>query len=400
MLARWLESCKPAFMPPYWSEFVGDPVTRAVLAAGLVWLLARLCGPRCIDWLARRFREPIVSDSPRLQALHQAKAWTPTMGGLFLLLGIAIGTLLLGEISNTYLWLSLYVATGLAAVGAVDDLRKLRSGRTGMSARTKVLAQTIVVIPAAVVLAVWRVAELDTPHATVGALQAGWLLIPWMTMVIVGTSNAVNLTDGLDGLAGGCLLVALLALAALIAQVPGDGFDTPREGVVLCGAAIGALAGFLRFNRHPARVFMGNTGSLALGGLLGCLALTVRQELWLLVIGGVFVVETLSVIVQVASFRWLGRRVLLCAPLHHHFQFQSLAERKIVPRFWLAAVCCGAIGLAGGSFTKSSPAVSQRVVDLHPTAVAARESWSIALTFRGKEGAGRSQDSSTWSESP
>ena len=332
---------------------------RASLAAMVSFLLAVLLGPSLIGWLARRFREPIKSDSPEIQRLHRDKQATPTMGGLFIIAGLAGGALLFGDLTNRYLLLSLFVAGGLTLLGIVDDLVKLRRAANGISARTKLAGQLVV----ATIAAVWlysmhaEVADglvLPPPLHTTG-LSLGLGFIPLAIIVIVASSNAVNLTDGLDGLAGGCLLFAVAAMTVVVylgghsqwaAYLGLPHISGSCEMTVLAGSLIGSIVGFLWFNCHPAQVFMGNTGALPLGGLLGLLAVVARQELLLLVIGGVFVAEAASVILQVGWYKWRQRRIFLCAPLHHHFQFRGWPESKIVVRFWIAAGLCALVGLA------------------------------------------------------
>lgn len=333
---------------------------RASLAALASFCLALVFGPRLIGWLRRRLREPIKCASPQVAQLHQAKQATPTMGGIFIIAGLVLGTLACGDWRNPYLPIATLLVLALGAVGACDDLIKLTTAARGLQPRTKLLAQ--IVVAAMVAVAVYRVhepldrgLELAVPLVD-GGVQLGWWFVPWATLVIVGSSNAVNLADGLDGLAGGCLVCATGAVA-LVAYASGHAewahyLNIPHiagagETIVIAAAMIGGLLGFLWFNCHPAQVFMGDTGSLPLGGLLGLLAVIARQELLLVAIGGVFVVEALSVIVQVASFRWRAKRVFLCAPLHHHFQLKGWPEDKIVVRFWIAAAVCAMVGLAG-----------------------------------------------------
>jgi phospho-N-acetylmuramoyl-pentapeptide-transferase len=332
---------------------------RASLAALLSFVLAVLLGPRMIAWLRRRFREPIKSDSAEVTRLHRDKRSTPTMGGLFIVAGLIAGVLIFGDLGNRYLLLALLVAGGMAAIGAVDDLVKLRTPSKGISARGKLAAQLVVATVAAVLLyheqaAVHDGLQLHLPLLD-ASLSLGWWFIPLAIVVLVGSSNAVNLTDGLDGLAGGCLIFATAAMTVVVyaaghaelaeylhvPRIPGAG-----EMTVLAGAMIGGVLGFLWFNCHPAQVFMGDTGALPLGGLLGLLALVARQELLLVLVGGVFVAEAVSVILQVGFHRWRRRRIFLCAPLHHHYQFKGWAESKIVVRFWIAAALCALVGVA------------------------------------------------------
>jgi phospho-N-acetylmuramoyl-pentapeptide-transferase len=338
---------------------LGKITARAALAAVLSFLLALLLGPRSIAWLARRFREPIKSPSAEVRRLHQGKNNTPTMGGLFIIAGLIGSILLAGDLTNRYLLLGLAVAVGLAVLGAIDDLVKLRSNRSGLSARGKLAGQLLVAAAAAVVLYFDHARlpdglALPLPLSTVAASLGLWF-IPLAVLVMVGSSNAVNLTDGLDGLAGGCMLFATAAMT-LIVYAAGHAqwtayLNVPHvagagELAVLAGGMIGAVVGFLWFNCHPAQVFMGDTGSLPLGGLLGYMAVVARQELLLALIGGVFVVEAASVILQVGWYKWRRRKIFLCAPLHHHFQFRGWPESKIVVRFWIAAALCALLGAA------------------------------------------------------
>ncbi|HEY2841184.1 MAG TPA: phospho-N-acetylmuramoyl-pentapeptide-transferase [Pirellulales bacterium] len=308
---------------------------RALLA-GLGLLLAALAaGTPTINWLRSRFIEPIKSASHKLDELHRAKQSTPTMGGLFLIAGVVIAVLALADAQNRYVLLGLAVTLGLAMLGAIDDLIKLRTTSAGLGWRAKLSGQLAVALPAAICLAKWR------------SESSLWLAIPWLTLVIVGSSNAVNITDGLDGLAAGCLLLATLATScAIFAQAD----PANAELIVVAAATIGGLLGFLWFNRHPARVFMGNVGSLPLGGLLGVLAAATGQELLLIVSGGVFVAEAASVLLQIGAFRWFHKRIFRCAPLHHHFEFLGWTERRVVARFWGAAALCAVCAVAIVSF--------------------------------------------------
>ena len=338
-----------------------DKITlRASMGALASFVLALVCGPRLIAWLKRHFREPIKSASAQLVQLHSAKQATPTMGGLFIVGGLVASTLVFGDWTNPFVPLAIGMALALAALGALDDLVKMRTSARGLSARAKLLAQSAIALAAA--FAVYRLHGQDdhTLELTFPLLEAkiqlGWLFVPWAALVIVGASNAVNLADGLDGLAGGCLICATGGMA-IVAYACGHAqwaqyLGIPHlagagEMVVIAGGMIGGLLGFLWFNCHPASVFMGDTGALPLGGLLGLLAVIARQELLLVAIGGVFVAEAVSVIVQVGWFRWKRKRIFLCAPVHHHFQLKGWPEGKIVVRFWIAAALCAILGLAG-----------------------------------------------------
>ena len=337
----------------------GKITFRASLAAIVAFGLAVLLGPRIIGWLRGRFREPVKSDSPEIVRLHRAKSATPTMGGLFIVAGLVGGAFLFGDLANVHLQLSLFLVAGLALVGAVDDLAKLRTDTHGISPRAKLVGQILVAVAVAVLLyrhhgGIPDGLALNVPLLG-GHAPLGLWFVPLAVLVIVGTSNAVNLTDGLDGLAAGCLLFATAAMGIAVYAAGHAGWaeylHVPRisgagEMTVVGAAMIGGLLGFLWFNCHPAQVFMGDTGSLALGGLLGFLAVSARQELLLVIVGGVFVAEAASVILQVGYFKWRRRRIFRCAPLHHHFQFKGWPESKIVVRFWIAAVLCAVLGLA------------------------------------------------------
>jgi phospho-N-acetylmuramoyl-pentapeptide-transferase len=331
---------------------------RTALATLASFVLAILLGPRVISWLRARFREPPCGRTPELRELHRHKAATPTMGGLFLVTGIVVAAILLCSLKNVYVPIVLLNVVCLAAIGAVDDLKKLSGQSTGLSVRKKLAAQFAV----ATVVTVWLYAvqhnvpggtDLQIPIAGI-SLPLGFWFVPLAMFVIVGSSNAVNLTDGLDGLAGGCLITTTAAMAG-VAYIAGHAelagylgvthLPEAGETVVIAGAMIGGTLGFLWFNCQPAQVFMGDTGSLSLGGTLGLIAVIAGQELVLLVIGAVFVVEAASVILQVGSCRWRGRRVFRCAPLHHHFQLLGWAENKIVTRFWIVSMLSALVGL-------------------------------------------------------
>ena len=322
-------------------------------------LISLLCGPAMIRWLKTHQAEgqPIRSDGPET---HLAKVGTPTMGGLLILAAFVLSTLLWMPLSNPYLWPVLTVAVTFGAVGSVDDWMKLRRrSRHGMSGRMKLVLQMLVAFVVTIVFVELSPANLRygvaIPFLKDSLLPLGLLYVPFAMLVIVGASNAVNLTDGLDGLAivpvmivAGCFgLIAYLAgnvnLASYlqINYVPGTG-----DLAVMCGALLGAGLGFLWFNAPPARVFMGDTGSLALGGSLGAMSVATRHELVLAIVGGLFVVETLSVILQVASFKLTGKRIFLMAPLHHHFERKGWAESTIVIRFWIIAVVLALAGLS------------------------------------------------------
>lgn len=344
---------------------------RTTGAALLAFLAAVLFGPFAIRWLKRRFRERINSASDRLNELHAAKQETPTMGGLFILAAILCVTLLFADLSSHYVQLGLFVTVGFGVIGAADDWIKLSGQKRGMTARQKLAAQILVGTLAAVGLYFAQqqsvpITTLAEPTAAAvpselpfplgaNASTLGLLFIPWAMFVMVATSNGVNLTDGLDGLAGGTVMLAGGAVAALT-YVSGhfelaEYFRVPfqrgaGEYTIILGATVGAVLGFLWFNCHPAEVFMGDTGSLPLGALLALGGLIARQELLLLVIGGVFVIEVLSVILQVGCYKLLGRRIIACSPLHNHFLFRGTHETKIVTRFWICGALLAIAGVA------------------------------------------------------
>jgi phospho-N-acetylmuramoyl-pentapeptide-transferase len=300
-----------------------------MLAFVIALAVVLLMGPHAIRALAACCRESIRQDSARLAALSHAKAGTPTMGGLLILVGFLVSICLVADFSQPTVAAAMVLSLVLGALGMRDDLCKRTARRRGISARAKLVGQSLI----ALTIVGWLIAKSQ--------IASDWLSATVSVLLIVGMSNAVNLADGLDGLASGCSLLALAAIGAMCSLA------APRDDLSMLSAALaGAVAGFLWFNRHPARVFMGDSGSLPLGGLLGLLMVLVGQHLAALLVCGVFLAEAASVILQVGWFRCTGRRVLLCAPLHHHFQFLGWSERRIVGRFWLAGVVCALVGLA------------------------------------------------------
>ena len=331
------------------SELASGAAQSAAQAAAIALVTVLICGPRAISWLGRRFREPNKSDSPRLAQLHAHKRATPTMGGLLILAGLLAAELILGDWSNRLLHIAVFVVGALATIGAIDDWIKLATPRPGLRPRTKLLAVGIVSTLAAVALY-----EVQRSSGSAGgvwlpgtnqSVTLGVWWIPFAVLVLVGSANAVNLTDGLDGLAAGCLAIAFAGLSVLCIVADSNAWAANlgmpagiggEELAVLAAAACGATLGFLWYNRRPARVFMGDTGALSLGGLLGMVALAGRLEVALVLIGAVFVAEAASVILQVGSFKLRRKRIFRCAPLHHHFQFLGWSERTTVTRFWWA----------------------------------------------------------------
>jgi phospho-N-acetylmuramoyl-pentapeptide-transferase len=329
---------------------------RTIYASLTALFLAFYITPRVIRWLRRlQLGQVIRDDGPKS---HLDKAGTPTMGGIVIMFCGVVATLLWADMFNPYIWLVLFVALGNAALGFVDDYRKLvgRNSR-GVSARHKLAIQAFigVVFTTVLVLLPRYPTTLMLPFLKQVAPDIGWWYVVFGTLVLTGTANAVNLTDGLDGLATGpsiiafgvYLLFAYLAGHAGLANylkitfLPGTG-----ELAVFCGAMVGALLGFLWFNAYPASIFMGDVGSLALGGSLGAVAVLTKQEMVLLVVGGIFVLETLSVIIQVASFKLIGRRVFRMAPLHHHFELKGWAEPKVIVRFWIISIILALLALS------------------------------------------------------
>lgn len=318
-----------------------------------------LIGPRLIAWLRRKHAhgQPIREDGPET---HFKKRGTPTMGGLMILISVTISTLLWSDLRNQYVWTSLIVMIGFGAIGFADDYMKLTKRNVkGISGRQKlfwqILLSMIAVMGIFFSLPAGLYDTLAIPFFKSVLLPLGLFFIPFGMLVIIGASNAVNLTDGLDGLAivpvaiaAACFgLIAYVVGNAIYADylqlhyVPGSG-----ELAVLCGALIGGAMGFLWYNAPPAMVFMGDTGSLSLGGVLGTIAVITKHELVLAIVGGLFVAETLSVMIQVAYFKMTGKRVFLMAPLHHHFEKHGWSEPTIVIRFWIIAVMLAMVGLS------------------------------------------------------
>ncbi|SDD95231.1 phospho-N-acetylmuramoyl-pentapeptide-transferase [Rhodospira trueperi] len=323
-------------------------------------LFAFVFGPAIIRSLRSRQSngQPIRDDGPEGHLL--TKKGTPTMGGVMILLGVVIATVLWADLSNGYVWAVLFVTLGYGGLGFADDYLKVtRRHHGGLPGRSKLIGQGLIAVGAAV----WITALGDPTDSTGLAFpflkdvlfDLGWFYIAFATVVMVGASNAVNLTDGLDGLAIVPVIIAT-AVFTLIAYLVGNAVFSEYlqihhvsgtgELAVFCGALIGAGIGFLWFNAPPAMVFMGDTGSLAMGGALGAISVVTKHEIVLAIVGGLFVLETVSVIVQVASFKLTGKRIFRMAPLHHHFEKKGWAEHTIVIRFWIIAMILALIGLS------------------------------------------------------
>lgn len=331
---------------------------RTAAAVVTALLLALLFGPRFIATLRRlSVGQNIREVGPQS---HQVKAGTPTMGGLLILFAWLIPTLLWSNLENAFVWVAVLVTAGFGAVGFVDDFLKVRRRRNlGLSARAKFLLQVLVAAIAGALLTqlpgnVFS-PTLAFPFVKQLVVNLGLLYVPFVVFVLVGSSNAVNLTDGLDGLAIGAAGVAA-ATYALFTYVAGNRvvanyLQVPfvsgvGEVTIFCGALVGAALGFLWFNAHPAEVFMGDVGSLALGGGIGVVAVMAKQEILLAVVGGLFVIEALSVILQVGSFKLRGKRIFRMAPLHHHFELSGWAEPKIIVRFWILSLLFSLVALS------------------------------------------------------
>ena len=323
-------------------------------------LISFLCGPGVIAWLRSKQGDgqPIRSDGP--QGHLTRKKGTPTMGGILILVALSTSTLLWADLANPYVWVVLAMTVSFGLIGFFDDYRKLtqRSHR-GVPGRVKLAIEIVLAAAACIALAfIMRTPLANTlavPFFKNVLLNLGWFFVAFGVLVITAASNAVNLSDGLDGLAIGQALIAAAAFA-LIAYLVGNAVysnylqlhHVPRadELMVVCGALVGASLGFLWFNALPASVFMGDTGSLSIGAALGTISVITKHELVLAIIGGMFVLEAVSVIVQVASFKTTGRRVFLMAPLHHHFEQLGWEESKIVIRFWIISLILAIAGLA------------------------------------------------------
>ncbi|MBZ4201823.1 MAG: phospho-N-acetylmuramoyl-pentapeptide-transferase [Methylovulum sp.] len=331
---------------------------RAILGVLTSLLISFIIGPVMIEKLrGNKIGQSIRELGPQS---HYEKAGTPTMGGTLILVAVTITTLIWADLSNRYIWVILLVTLGFGVIGFIDDYKKvIKRNSDGLSAKAKYLGQSIIGLTAALFLYQTATLPAETefivPFFKSIVWQMGWVYVLLSYFVIVGTSNAVNLTDGLDGLAimptvmvaGGLGIFAYLSGHSEFAQYLAIPY-LPNAGelIVFCAALIGAGLGFLWFNTYPAMVFMGDVGALALGAALGVLAILVRQELVLVIMGGVFVMETLSVIIQVASFKLTGKRVFRMAPIHHHFELKGWPEPRVIVRFWIITVILVLIGLA------------------------------------------------------
>ncbi len=351
-------------LAPYSQDFILFNLFRYITfrTGGALLTALVICfvfGPMIIRWLRAKQKEgqPIRDDGPET---HLKKRGTPTMGGLMILVAALGSTLLWVDMSNAYSWIVLAVTAGFGLVGFADDYKKLtKRSVNGVSGKLRLAVQ--IGLATAAVVAIVRISGSDQATALAVPFfkdfmpQLGWMFVPFAAFVIVGASNSVNLTDGLDGLATVPVIIVALCFGMVsylvgnavfsgylqVHHVPGSG-----ELAVFCGALVGACLGFLWYNAPPAQVFMGDTGSLALGGAIGSIAVIIKHEIVLAIIGGLFVAETMSVIIQVASFKLTGKRVFKMAPLHHHFEKMGWSEPTVVIRFWIIACILGLLGLS------------------------------------------------------
>lgn len=320
-------------------------------------ILSFIFGKRVIAWLRRlKVGQYVRDDGPKT---HLSKQGTPTMGGVLIIIALAVTTLLWSDLTNKYVWVVLFATLAFGGIGFWDDYLKVVKKRSkGLNVKQKFGLQIIASIMIGVFL--YHPGDPYSTHLSVPFMKQlfinlGWFYIPFVAIVIIGSSNAVNLTDGLDGLAAGLVGIAATANAVIvylggnkiiadylkILYIPGSG-----ELVIFCGALLGASLGFLWYNAHPAEVFMGDVGSLSLGAALGTLAVVTKHELILVVVGGIFVVETISVALQVASYKLTGKRIFRMAPIHHHFEQTGWPESKVIVRFWIVGIILALVSLS------------------------------------------------------
>jgi phospho-N-acetylmuramoyl-pentapeptide-transferase len=355
MLYKLLYSLHDIFSPLNVFRYITFRTALAVITA---MVLSLLVGPKLIAWLRKiSITQQIRNDGPQS---HLKKSGTPTMGGIIIIFCILTSILLWGDLGNKYIWIMILALAGYGGIGLWDDyLKVFRKDSRGLRACYKFGAQILLALVIGVVLYMnpddpFR-SVLSVPFFKRWLLELGWFYIPFSVLVIVGASNAVNLTDGIDGLAIGLVGVAALANMILV-YISGNAIfaqylqvlylqDT-GELTVFCGAMLGAALGFLWFNSYPAEVFMGDVGSLSLGGALGTLAVITKHEIVLAIVGGIFVIETFSVVFQVASFKLTGRRIFKMAPIHHHFELKGWHESKVIVRFWIVGIMLALLSLA------------------------------------------------------
>lgn len=330
---------------------------RSMLAFFVSIALVLVLQPRFIEWFkSHQLGQPIRDDGPQS---HLKKTGTPTMGGLVVVLAVVLGTILFADLTNAYIWLTLGLTVSFSTLGFLDDYKKVkRKNSKGVSARTKFLWEMVIASVFIAVMMVWRPdfsTSVTVPFLKHADFHLGWWFVPFAALVIVGCANAVNLTDGLDGLVTGPIMTVAFAYGIFayvaghariadylqISYIAGSG-----DLAIFASAIVAGGLGFLWFNAFPAQVFMGDVGSLGLGAALGMLAVITKQELVLVLAGGVFVMETLSVIAQVGSFKLTGKRVLKMAPLHHHYELNGMAEPKIIVRCWIISILLALLSIA------------------------------------------------------
>jgi phospho-N-acetylmuramoyl-pentapeptide-transferase len=332
---------------------------RSAYAAITALLVCFIMGPPMIEWLRRvRLGQKVRAEGPQS---HLSKAGTPTMGGVLIVAAIIVPTLLWGNLHSRPLWLAMIATVWLGAIGFLDDyLRVVKGFPKGLLGRYKLAGQVAIGLAVGITLVLWpepglAPTQTQVPFLKFHVIDFGWLFVPFVVLVITGSSNAVNLTDGLDGLASGLMAIAALTFAGMCYLSGHLKFSQylnithltyGGELTVFCSAVLGASLGFLCYNCHPADVFMGDTGSLALGGALGVVSVLIKREFWLVLVGGVFVAEALSVMIQVTSFRLLKRRVFRMSPLHHHFELSGWAESRVVLRFYIAGALLALLSLS------------------------------------------------------
>ena len=357
----YLSQFKDLFGPLRIFEYVSF---RAISAAVTTFLISLLIGPAVIRILTRlKLGQPIrgKDEVHKLAELHGSKKGTPTMGGLMILITMSVACFLWMRLDNSFLWIALLPTLLLGALGFMDDYLKIKRKKSdGISSRQKLLGQITVALLVGLFLMYYpetrdSARNLQVPFIKLTLGDMGLFTLLFLGFVIVGSSNAVNLTDGLDGLAAGCTISASIVLGIfayvsdhkelthylLLTRAPGV-----SELAVFCAALAGSSLGFLWFNCHPAKIFMGDTGSLAIGGALAVVAICVNQEFLLVIVGGVFVMEAMSVILQVASFKLTGRRIFAMSPIHHHFELKGWNESTVVVRFWILSLVFALLGLA------------------------------------------------------
>jgi len=355
MLYKFLYSLQPDFTPMNVFRYITFRTALAVITGMVISLII---GPAVIRYLKRiSITQQIRDDGPQT---HLKKSGTPTMGGVIIIISIMATMLFWGDLSNSYIQIMIAALIGFGAIGLLDDyLKVIRKNPKGLRAAYKFGAQIAISLVIGFILysnpSDPYSSELIIPFFKRWIFDLGWFYIPFSVLVIVGSSNAVNLTDGIDGLAIGLVGIASLANMLLV-YIAGNAKFSQYLGVyyiagtgeltVFCGAMLGAALGFLWFNAYPADVFMGDVGSLSLGGALGTLAVITKHELVLAVVGGIFVIETISVIAQVASFRLTGKRIFRMAPIHHHFELKGWPESKVIVRFWIIGIMLALLSLA------------------------------------------------------